>query len=204
MQRSLLPWVWIFGVLVQCGQAGEPATLSSENGDNAGVGDQAESTAGTGQATGDGGGRPDSTSRGGAGDAGHCLCAGVSEITWSDVNCFCAQFSCPELSVLLEARDSCQAAPSSLEQGPYLRRGCGRVEYEWGSFSGGARYQLDETTGEYLGATGTSDIGFGPCNRSQYTGGTFLDLAACADFSECLNCRTLLPEPDATPSCPQD
>lgn len=85
-----------------------------------------------------------------------------------------------------------------------MREGCGRVEYSHGSFSGGARYQFErETKALVAGATWT-DVSFGPCTQASayhYEAGSFLDLTACDDFTECLNCTTLLPEPATTPSC---
>jgi hypothetical protein len=84
-----------------------------------------------------------------------------------------------------------------------LRRGCGRIEYSHGSY-GGASYQFDATSDELLAARVSTDLSFGPCTASyayQYTAGPFLNLADCSDFSECLDCKTLLPEPGATPAC---
>jgi hypothetical protein len=137
-------------------------------------------------------------------DARQCLCPpGERDITWEDLSCFCAQFPCPQLSELLEPVESCFAEPSSTAQGPYLRRGCGRIEYERGGY-GQTRYQFDETSKGLLAARASTDLSFGPCTAAyayQYTAGQLVNLDACPDFDECLNCRTLLPTPGRIPAC---
>jgi hypothetical protein len=85
-----------------------------------------------------------------------------------------------------------------------VRRGCGRIEFQHGSFSGGARYQFDATTRELLALQASTDLAFGFCAEDHvnwYTAGTLLDLKACDDFTECLNCKQLLPEPGDIPAC---
>jgi hypothetical protein len=115
----------------------------------------------------------------------------------------CAWNSCPQLSALIEPIESCSAQPSSLEWGPYLRRGCGRIEYERGGY-GNSEYQFDASTKNLVAARVSTDLSFGPCTAAyahRYTAGPFVDLADCPDFSECLNCKTLLPPPGSIPAC---
>ena len=142
----------------------------------------------------------------GPGGDDQCACpSGARVINWTAMTCFCAEFECPELSSLLKPVDSCAARPSFSSGGPYIRRGCGRVEYEQDSGGGGVRYQFDASSGAYLAATTWTDLGFGKCAESyaySYTVGTFVELGDCADYFECLNCGTLVPAPDAIPSCP--
>ena len=146
-----------------------------------------------------------------AGDAGRddrggnnqCLCPpGEREVSWENLSCFCSQFSCPQLSALIEPIESCNASGFDA---PFLRRGCGRIEYDhWHGGHGQTRYQFDQSTKELLAATASTDLSFGPCTQayaSRYTGGQLVDLTNCPDSQECLNCKTLLPAPDRIPAC---
>jgi hypothetical protein len=134
-----------------------------------------------------------------------CECPGVNQVVWEDVRCVCGTVSdCPDASTALEPQDTCHAQTSGLEQGPYLRRGCGRIEFQHSSFSGGVRYQFDATTRELLALQASTDVAFDFCAEdhvNRYTAGPLLDLKACDDFTECLNCKQLLPEPGDIPAC---
>jgi hypothetical protein len=137
-------------------------------------------------------------------DAHLCLCPSEErDIRWEDLSCLCAWNSCPQLSALIEPIESCSAQPSSFARGPYLHRGCGRIEYEMG-YHGNSQYQFDASTKNLIAARVSTDLSFGPCTAAyahRYTAGPFVELADCPDFSECLNCKTLLPAPGAIPAC---
>ena len=144
-------------------------------------------------------------------DAGHddrggdvqCLCPpGERDIRWEDLSCFCAQFSCPQLSALREPIERCVSELGS----PILFRGCGRIEYSHAHGGHGQQqYQFDESTENLLAASASTDLSFGTCTEARaykYTGGPLVNLRDCPDFSQCLNCKTVLPEVQL-PACPQ-
>jgi hypothetical protein len=192
--------------LSACGEVGDVVPLNETGGEAGQAGSFAGATAGSPSSDAGRGGNGPTTGAGGkpAGPAG-CECPGVNEVVWEDVGCACGTVSdCPDASTVLEPQDTCHAQTSGLEQGPYVRRGCGRIEFQHSSFSGGVRYQFDATTRELLALRTGSDVAFGACAADHaytYTAGTLLDLKACDDFTECLNCKQLPPEPGDIPAC---
>jgi len=127
-------------------------------------------------------------------DAG-CVCGRKNDYTATlPLNCVCDEGGCAPLSVPAPL-DACPL-PSSLDWGPIVRRGCGFVEYERSSFSGGGKRRYDAASGALVAVSHWSDIAGAPCGTAALEAGPFED---CPAFVECLNCRTA---PDGTNGMP--
>lgn len=128
-----------------------------------------------------------------------CECGRKNDYTGTlPLACVCAGGDCPTLAEKSAPIDVCPEQ-SSLARGPIERRGCGYVEYERGSFSGGGKSRFDAQTGALIAVSGWSDVGGGaPCGTAAYEAGPFED---CPEFVECLNCLTASGETNGLPLC---
>ena len=112
------------------------------------------------------------------------------------LECWCADNWCPTQSEVSAPVDACTGAASI--RGPFVRRGCGVVEYASSSFYGGSRRQFDEVSGALVAMQIGADTSGGPCNANIYEIGPFQD---CPDFVECVNCLSSDGETTAAPLC---
>jgi hypothetical protein len=128
-----------------------------------------------------------------------CECGRKNDYTGTlPLACVCGDGNCPTFADKSAPLDVCPEQ-SSLARGPIERRGCGFIEYESGSFSGGGKSRFDAQTGKLIALSGWSDIGGGqPCGTAAYEAGPFVD---CPEFVECLNCLTASGETNGLPLC---
>jgi hypothetical protein len=134
--------------------------------------------------------------------AEECACpapptAGWTTVVWTSVECM-SNPACGTLEQILEPEESC-----SFFSGPYLRRGCGRIERGRRWISGAHSTQFDAILGCPLAVASGEDVPFGLCKASNvysYRAGEFLDLTSCPDYEECLNCREAT-DTGSTPLC---
>lgn len=144
-----------------------------------------------------GGGASANGGSGGIDPNAGCVCSrNDRNVATLPLECWCAERGCPTEAEVSAPVDTCTAGSSI--RGPFVRRGCGVVEYASSTYYHGARYQFDAATGALVAMQIGSDTPGGPCQATMYEIGPFKD---CSDFVECVNCLSAGGETTVAPLC---